>query len=127
MKGIIAANPGSHLFATTDMDYPYGFGGMPEAMRGDEAMKRYLAAPLTLYLGSADTVRDEVLDVSAAADKQGPYRLARGHKSYELAQALAKAREWEFNWKIVEAEGVAHNAKTMFANPRAVEAVRSHD
>ena len=51
---IVAANPGSDLFPTRDQDFGYGFGGLPAELNNDEVIRRYLAVPLTYYLGTDD-------------------------------------------------------------------------
>jgi pimeloyl-ACP methyl ester carboxylesterase len=111
---IVAANPGTHLFPSRDHDYPYGFGGLPDALNGDEMLKRYLARPLTIYLGSNDTERDEHFDVRPPAERQGKTRYERGRNAFRHGQELARQRGWEFNWRLVEAEGVGHDHEGMF-------------
>lgn len=44
--------PPTNLFPTKDQPFGYGFGGLPEALSNDAVLKAYLAAPLTLYLGT---------------------------------------------------------------------------
>ena len=121
----VAANPGSEIFPTRDMPYPYGFGGLPTELGDDNAIKAYLAAPLTFYLGTGDTDPNHPeLDKSAAcAEKQGPYRLARGLNCYQLGKKVAKANGWPFNWRLVEAPAVAHSASKMFHHARAADAL----
>lgn len=120
---IIAANAGSHLFPAREADFGYGFGGLPTELSGDDVIRRYLAAPLTLYQGTGDTVADSSMDSSPPAMRQGPNRLARGRAAFATAQALAKARGWEFNWRIVETEGIGHDAAFMFAAKAAGDAI----
>jgi hypothetical protein len=110
----IAANPSSWVFPHRDWDYPYGFGGLPEDLGGDAAIERYLARPLVIYLGTGDTERDEYLDKSAEADRQGQSRLARGRAFFDAGSRLATERGWAFGWRKVEAEGVAHDHEVMF-------------
>lgn len=114
---IVAANPGSHLWPSRAADYGYGFGGLPTALAGDEAIRRYLAAPLTLYLGTGDVTPEHSLDVSPAAMQQGTNRLERGRACFAAAQRLAQERGWVFNWRQVETPGVPHEADRMFAAP----------
>ena len=127
---IIAANPGSHLFPTRDAEFGYGFGGLPAEWSDDESLRRYLAAPLTFYLGTADTDPNaKSLDRSDAALRQGNSRYERGHACFAFARALAAQRGWTFGWRLVEAAGVGHDAALMFAAPEAMDAVfgpRSH-
>jgi poly(3-hydroxybutyrate) depolymerase len=121
---LIAANPGSHLFPTRDAPYGYGFGGLPEELGGDEALRRYLAVPLTLYLGTADDdPQHRSLDRSAPALAQGPHRLARGLACYDAARSLAAERGWDFNWRLVTTPGIEHDAAQMFAAAEVAEAI----
>jgi len=117
-RGIVAANSGTLTFPRRDWEYPYGLDGLPEELTGDEQLKQFLAQPLTLYLGLADTVRDEWLDVSPEADRQGLVRLDRNRAGFEAWKALAKERGWEFRWRIVSADGVDHDHEKMFNHPQ---------
>lgn len=111
---IVAANPGTHLFASREQRYPYGFGGLPEELNGDESLKRYLSQPLTIYLGTKDTVRDEHFDDSPAGDRQGKSRYERGRNAFQAGEILAKEKGWNFNWRLVEADDVGHDHEDMF-------------
>jgi alpha-beta hydrolase superfamily lysophospholipase len=117
---IIAANPGSELFPTTDLPFPYGLAGLPPELRDETRLKQFFAAPFTLFLGTADIVRDENFDTNPSADLQGTTRLQRGHNLFNLAQKLAKEKGWPFHWRLVEAPGVAHSANKMFSAPAAI-------
>jgi pimeloyl-ACP methyl ester carboxylesterase len=112
---IVAANPGSHLFPVRDQDFGYGFGGLPAELSNDEVIRRYLAAPLTIYLGTDDILPQPSFDDSAAAMRQGPNRLVRGRACFAAAERLARERGWAFNWRKVETPGVGHEAAFMFA------------
>jgi poly(3-hydroxybutyrate) depolymerase len=113
---IVAANPGSVLLPTRDVKFGYGFGGLPEALASDERLRAYLAAPLTLFLGTADDHADEYFDASEAAMAQGSGRHQRGLALWWAAQHLAKARGWPCNWRLVEAVGIEHDHEKMFAH-----------
>jgi dienelactone hydrolase len=114
----VAANPGSHLLPTREMPFPYGFGGLPESLAGDEALKAYLAKPLVIYVGTADTNPDvKRIDASKTAEREGPTRLARGHRCFEMGEKLARAKGWPFHWRLVEAPGVGHSGSEMLARP----------
>lgn len=119
---IVAANPGTHLFPTRDLPFPYGFGGLPESLANDDAIRRYLAAPLTLLLGTADTGTDN-LDMKPDAMKQGATRLERGRRCFQLAEKVARDRGWALAWRLVEVEGVGHSSEKMFASPQATAAL----
>jgi poly(3-hydroxybutyrate) depolymerase len=121
---VVAANPGSHLFPTRDADYGYGFGGLPGPLSDDDAVQRYLAAPLTLYLGTNDIDPNyESLDRSPGAMAQGRFRYERGLACFAAAQKLARERGWVCNWRKVETSGLAHDAARMFAAPEAQTAL----
>lgn len=112
---IVAGNPGSHLFPDREQKFGYGFGGLPEELSNDEVLRRYLAAPLTFYLGTGDITPEHSFDASPEGMKQGANRLARGRACFAAAQKLAKERGWAFNWRKVETPGIAHEAAFMFA------------
>jgi pimeloyl-ACP methyl ester carboxylesterase len=123
-RRIVACNPGSDLFPRRDWKYGYGFGGLPKELSDDTALQRYLAAPLTLCLGLNDTdPKHPELDRSAAAEREGPYRLARGRACFDFAQKLAQAHGWKFNWIKVEVPGIAHDGKAMLASEEVEEAL----
>lgn len=120
---IVIANPGSLLFPTRDLPYPYGFGGLPDDLSDDLILQRYLAQPITLYLGVADTETD-ALPRNELAQRQGATRYERGHNCYRAAAELAASRGWTLNWKLVEAPGVGHDAEAMFQHANATQALR---
>ena len=120
---IVAANPGSHLFPDREQKFGYGFGGLPAELNNDDVMRRYLAAPLTIYLGTADNTPEHSFDASEEGMRQGPNRLARGRACFAAAQKLAKERGWAFNWRKVETPGIAHEAAFMFAAKEAGDAL----
>ena len=123
-KRIVAGNPGSHLFPRADWKFGYGFGALPAEISDDAALQRYLAAPLTIYLGTGDILTDsENLDRSPEALLQGPHRYSRGRACFEFAQKLAAERGWTFNWRKVETPGIGHDGGGMFAAPEMAEAL----
>lgn len=121
--GLVCSNPSSYLLPTKDHDFGYGFGKLPEELATDQVMKAYLAQPLTIYLGTADHERDEDLDKSPEADRQGINRLERGRRAFAFAKNLAREKGWTFGWKMVEAEGVGHDHEKMFNHPACAEAL----
>lgn len=123
-RRIVAANPGSHLFPRSDWKFGYGSGGLPAELSDDAALQRYLAAPLTIYLGTGDILTDSSnLDQSPEVQLQGPHRLARGRACFEYAQNLAAERGWPFNWRKVETPGIGHDGGGMFAAPEMAAAL----
>jgi pimeloyl-ACP methyl ester carboxylesterase len=123
-RRIVLGNPGSHLFPRADWKFGYGFGALPAEISDEAALQRYLAAPLTIYLGTGDILTDsENLDKSPEALAQGPHRYARGQACFEFAQKLAAERGWTFNWRKVETPGIGHDGGGMFAAPEMAEAL----
>jgi len=120
---IVATNPGTLVFPTRDLAFPYGFGGLPEAVNSDDAIRAYLAAPLTLYLGTSDLVQDKNFERSAEAMKQGSTRLYRGRACFEMARKIAAEHHWPCNWHKVEITGVGHSATRMFAGKEVEDAL----
>jgi len=120
---IIAANPGSVLMPTLDQPWGYGFGGLGDKHGTEAQIQRFLAAPLTLYLGTADDVPDENFDQSKEAMQQGAGRHQRGLAAYWTAKTMAQQKGWEFGWRLVEAPGVAHNAARMFGHDHCATAL----
>lgn len=114
---ILVANPSSYLFPSQAIEFPYGFGGLPMDLSDEQRVKRYLAQPLTIYLGTKDNERDDDLDTSPEADQQGNTRLERGRKVFDAARRLAQEKGWEFRWTLVEAEDVGHDHGKMFDSP----------
>lgn len=114
---LVSANPGTHLFPTRDMPYPYGLGGLPESLSGDSALRRYLAQPLTIYLGTTDVIHDRYFPSGELAFQQGDSRWERGFNNYHTAKRIAEERGWEFNWTLVEARAIHHDHGDMFNHP----------
>jgi pimeloyl-ACP methyl ester carboxylesterase len=120
---LVAANPGSALLPTYDMAFGYGFGGLPKELANEQRLRHYLAAPLTIYLATADDQPDENFDDSDEAMQQGSGRHQRGLALYWSGRALAEARGWPFSWKLVEAPGVGHDHEKMFDHPNCAVAL----
>lgn len=120
---LVAANPGSALLPTFDMAFGYGFGGLPKDIANDQRLRFYLAAPLTIYLGTADDHPDEDFDDSEEAMQEGGGRHQRGLALYWSGRTLAAARGWPFAWKLVEAPGVGHDHEKMFDDPNCAVAL----
>ena len=121
-KRIVVANPGSYVFPSLEIAAPYGLGRVYAGADGDAELKRYLAQPLTIYLGEGDT-REDDRDDSPDALAQGASRHQRGVNAFNAGKVLAQVRDWPFNWRLVELPGVGHNAKKMFAAPQASAAL----
>jgi hypothetical protein len=121
-KRVVIANPGTYVLPSLTVDVPYGLGNIYSGAEGEDALRRYLQQPLTIYLGEADDQDDEQNN-TAQARAQGASRHERGLNAFKAGQAAAQARGAAFNWRLVELPGVGHDAAKMFAAPQAVQAL----
>ena len=121
-RRIVVANPGSYVFPSLQIAAPYGLGKVYAGADGEAQLRRYLEQPLTIYLGQRDVSADD-RDPSPEAQAEGASRYQRGRNAFSAGKALAQARGWPFNWRLVELPGVGHNARKMFAAPQASEAL----
>ena len=121
---LIAMSPGSSMFPTRDMDYGLGFGGLPEAFSSDERLRRYLALPLTVAVGTYDREMEKL--PQGDAYDQGVHRYSRNLRWFNTAMDLAFRREWEFNWRLVIAHGAGHSPPEMFNHPQIGNALFGH-
>jgi hypothetical protein len=121
---LVAMSPGSSMFPTRDMEYGLGFGGLPEAYAVDERIRRYLALPLTIAIGSHD--RQEAQLPRGDAFDQGVHRYSRNLRWFVTAMDLAHERGWEFNWRLVIAHGAGHAPAEMFGHPQIGNALFGH-
>lgn len=120
---IVIADPSTWVLPDTATRAPYGFGGLYGATEADAALRRYLAAPITVLIGGDDT-GSRHLAGGAAAEAQGADRLERARNTFERARQTAQARGWSFGWRFVEVPGIAHDARRNFASPQARDALR---
>ena len=97
-------------------------GGVYPAGAGQFELRRYLAQPVTIFLGTVDTSAKYRND-SEEARAQGANRYERGLNVYHAAERLASSRGWTFNWRLVEAPGIDHNAQKMFGGKDAITAL----
>lgn len=120
VERVILANPSTYVLPTAEEDAPYGFGRLEAETPGMQ--QAYLAAPVTVFLGTADT-GEEDLTMTAAAQRQGENRLERGQYVFGLARRFAEEKGWAFNWQLVHAEGVGHSARGMLGAAAMLEAI----
>jgi len=121
---LIVASPGSTLFPTRDLDFGLGFGGLSEDLSNDERIKRYLAQPITVYIGTNDTEMAQLPTGDAYA--QGVHRYSRNLHWFTEAMDLAYTKEWPFNWRLVIADGPGHSPPDMFNHPQIENALFGH-
>lgn len=121
---LIVMSPGSAPFVTRDLDYGLGFGGLPDEFANDERLRRYLALPITVAIGSADTEMGQLPQGDAYA--QGVHRYSRNLRWFNEAMDLAHERGWPFNWRLVIAHGAGHPPPEMFSHPQIGNALFGH-
>ncbi|MGE0753243.1 MAG: alpha/beta hydrolase [Variibacter sp.] len=120
---IVIANPSTHVFPSLDIAAPFGMGRVYRRGEGEAQLRRYLATPVTIFLGE-DDVGDKNRNDSEEAQDQGKTRYERGLNAFNAGRKAAQARGWAFNWRLVEAPNVGHSARQMFASPEALAALK---
>jgi poly(3-hydroxybutyrate) depolymerase len=121
---LVAMSPGSTLFPTRDLDFGLGFGGLPGQYSSDDRIRRYLALPMTVAVGTADTEEDQL--PGGRAFEQGVHRYARNLRWFVTAMELAHERGWEFNWRLVLHDGAGHPHRQMFEHPAIDDSLFGH-
>lgn len=112
----VAENSGNYTFLNEDFNYSFGLLDLPEDMKNDEALARYVSTPLSIYIGTADTNYywdDPYVSGSPGAVAQGDNRYERAHNMFLQGQAVAQRLGVPFNWRIVDAEGIGHSSRGM--------------
>lgn len=120
---IVIADPSTWVLPDTATPAPFGFGGLFSSTEADAALRRYLAAPITVLVGAEDT-GSRNLAAGAEAEAQGANRLERARNTFDRARDVARVHGWTFGWRFIEIPGVAHNARRNFASPQARDALR---
>ena len=121
----VVANPSTWVLPSLTEDGPYGFDGLGTDAQERAALQKYLAQPMTLYLGGEDdNPNDSDLATGSAAMRQGSNRLERGINTFEMGKEVAEKNGWAFGWKLVIADGVGHSGSDMLRAPEMIEALR---
>ena len=121
-RRMVVANPSTWVFPTLDTDAPYGLRRVYPESEAPRQLSRYLAAPVTVFLGRED-LGDEDRNDGPEALAQGTTRYDRGLNAFEAARKAAQTNGAAFNWRLVELPGVGHSAEKMFASQQALEAL----
>ena len=99
---IVAANGLLLVAPTTRVRFPRGLGGLPDP---EGALRRYLAQPLTVFVGRRDPA------------------FARLKAGFASGRQAASRRGWPFAWRLVVVPGVGHDHARMFAHPAMADAL----
>jgi dienelactone hydrolase len=118
-RRIVIADPSSWVEASLAVPAPFGLGGVPGV--GEAALRRYLAAPISMVVGAEDT-GSRHLSTRTGAVAQGATRLERAGTVFRQAEATARAHGWPFGWRLITVPGVAHNARANFASAETLGA-----
>ena len=121
-RRIVIANPSTHVFPDLKTAAPFGLGGVYPRGSDVSNLQRYLATPVTIFIGAEDTGDQDRNDSPEARD-QGVTRADRGRNAFAAGRAMAQSRGWTFNWRLVELDGVGHSARKMFGSEKAIEAL----
>lgn len=121
---LIAMASGSTLFPTREMDFGLGFGKLPDELSNDERIRRYLALPMTIYIGTGDVELAQL--PQGEAYEQGVHRYSRNIRWFNVAMDLAHERKWPFNWRLVIADGPGHSPRDMFDHAQIGNALFGH-
>jgi len=120
---IVIADPSTWVLPDTTTPAPFGFGGIFPPKKADAALRRYLAAPITVLVGAEDTGSKD-LAAGTEAEEQGANRLERARTTFDRAREAAHAHGWAFGWRFIEIPGIAHSAQRNFASPQARDALK---
>jgi pimeloyl-ACP methyl ester carboxylesterase len=121
-RRIVIVNPSTYVFPTLDVAAPYGLGRVYRGAEAEAALRRYLATPVTIFLGEEDT-GDENRTDNRQARAQGETRYDRGRNAFAAGQKAAQMRRVPFNWRLVVQPGAGHSARDMFGSPQALKAL----
>jgi hypothetical protein len=103
---------------------PYGMGGVYKGAKEQEKLRAYLAAPVTIYLGTEDDDPDHPdLTMTTEAERQGEQRKDRGERTFELGQSQAAALGCPFGWGLVYAPHSEHSDSQMIHSLSVLKAM----
>jgi len=109
---IVACSSGWYTLPDAASPYPYGLGTTQRASDAD--VRKALATPLHLAVGSADTdPNSSGLRHTAEADAQGLNRVQRANYAFQRAMDQSTALNAPLAWSLHIESGVAHSAVGM--------------
>jgi hypothetical protein len=126
---IIIANASTHVLPLLGSypdgeAVPYGMGGVYKGTEEQEKLRAYLAAPVTIYLGTEDDDPDDPnLTNTTEAERQGAQRKDRGERTFALGQSQAAALGCPFGWELVYAPEGGHSASQMIHSQCVLKAM----
>jgi pimeloyl-ACP methyl ester carboxylesterase len=119
---IVVANPSTYVRPRSDVKAPYGFRGISSRTRSENALRRYLKAPVTIFLSAKD-FGNLNLSRRRQAQVQGATRYHRGLNVFDEARGTAQQHGWNFNWRFVVVPNVGHSSRIMLSLPEMLLAI----
>jgi pimeloyl-ACP methyl ester carboxylesterase len=107
----IAANPGYYTMPDMETRFPYGLEGTAVT---PETLAPIFRRDFVVLLGEKDTKRDDPnLRKTPEADAQGPNRLERGKRFYEVSRAQATTLRAPYRWQLRTVPNAGHSNQQM--------------
>ena len=119
----VAANPGNYTYPDENGLYsssgkladppswPYSVKNTPFAT--DEYLAPFFKRKLTILIGTNDTIADRKLAEDHPVFIQGINRFNRAWKFFNASQIIARKKNYEFNWTIINVPEASHSSAQM--------------
>lgn len=117
----VAGNPGNYTYPVAEdlvspnglsadpSGWPFSFKNTPFAT--DERLRAFFKRNLVILVGTKDTeLMKEGTPENAVALLQGKHRHERGWNYFIMGQNIARAKGFEFNWKIQDVPEAGHSS-----------------
>ncbi len=104
----IAAGSGWYTAPDLNIDCPYGPAD-PSLSFNHQDLLQWTNKDMVIMVGTADTVRDADLRITAQADAQGLNRFVRAGYMYAKGKAVNPASHWQ----LINVPGIGHQAQEM--------------
>lgn len=118
----VIVSPGGWVRPRLDIPAPYGFGKLYDAAAGEAALRRYLATPISVLIGSLD-IGTHYRVANDQSDELGMNRLERTKFVFQEAESVAHKHHWPFNWRLAIVPGVGHSDSGMIGSEQAYAAL----
>lgn len=112
VNNILAANSGFYTLPNFEFELPFG---LKNTLLEEQNLQDAFDKKLIILVGELDNQAETrgTLLRSPSADKQGLHRLARAQYFYNQAKAIARSKQYNFNWKIAVIPQVGHDHRKM--------------
>jgi hypothetical protein len=107
----VSANAGTYAMPDLATYWPWGLGGTEVTA---EDLRSWLAFPLTIMAGTADTkTTGRFFPKGPKSLQQGPTRHARAHTYLRTAETAATDLGVSLAWKVIDVPDVGHDGRRM--------------